>query len=383
MHVNRNLFKIVFLSTSLNFGGAETQLTHLASRLKARDWQVSIISITPPLSFVEELQEIGVSVNSLGITRKNPGAIIKGYLKMVRMLRLLRPHILHCHMVHANLLGRTARLSCNAPVLISTVHNIYEGGRIREIAYRITDPLTDLTTFVSGAAAERYVGIGAVSKNKPWVVVPNGVDMNEFIPNPEMRASLRRNLGIDDRFVWLAVGRLEEQKNYPNVIRAFAEVIQGYPNAALLIVGDGNLRSELELLTERLGLNNSIHFLGVRRDVPGLMNAADAHVLSSDWEGMPMVLLEASASGLPIIATDVGGNREIVLDGNSGILVAPRDSDALSNAMRRMISLPVIELRRMGEAGRNQVKQQYDIEHVVDVWEGLYTKLLREKGLIS
>jgi glycosyltransferase involved in cell wall biosynthesis len=374
--------RLAFLTTGLAYGGAETQLVHLATQLKARGWEVCIISITPPMAFVEQLEGSGIWVVSLETTRKHPTALLRAYVKTVRLLRSWRPEILHCHMVHANLLGRATRLLCQTPVLISTAHNIYEGGKLREIAYRLTDPLTDLTTFVSLAGAERYLQIGAVPRHKPGLVIPNGVDTGEFCPNLEARMTLRRNASLDNHFVWLSVGRLEEQKNYTHMLQAFAQVVPEYPDAILLIAGEGPLSLELEVLAKRLGLNERAHFLGIRKDVPELMNAADAYIMSSSWEGMPMVLLEASATELPIVATSVGGNREVVVDNESGFLVPAHNPEALARAMRHTMSLPEAARKRMGEAGRRYVEQHYSLEHVIDRWEDLYTELLQKKGLL-
>jgi len=195
--------------------------------------------------------------------------------------------------------------------------------------------------------------------------------------------SLRRNLSLDNHFVWLAVGRLEEPKDYPTMVRAFAQVITRYPNSILLITGDGQFRRDLEVLAKKLELKQRVRFLGVRKDVPELMNAADAYVMSSAWEGMPMVLLEASATALPIVATDVGGNSEVIKNEESGSLVPARNPKALARVMMQMMSLSEAERKRVGEAGRRYVVEHYELEHVVDVWDNLYRELLSKKGLAS
>jgi glycosyltransferase involved in cell wall biosynthesis len=266
-------------------------------------------------------------------------------------------------------------------VLISTVHNIYEGGRLRELLYRVSDPLTDLTTFISRAAAERYLRIGAVSGQRPWKVIPNGVDTREFNFNAQVRAEMRNELGIDNAFVWLAAGRLEEQKNYPFLLRAFSNAIRGLPESVLLIAGVGPFQKELMKLAGELELDSSVRFLGLREDVHKLMNAADAFVISSSWEGLPMALLEASASELPVIATDVGGNRDVIVAGKSGFLVKPNDIDDLANSMGAMSSLTATQLSEMGRAGRSYIEAHYSMENIVNTWEDVYRGLLEEKHI--
>ena len=380
--------KVLFLITDLAYGGAETQLVLVVARLKIRGWEVKVVSLMPPRAYVEELEDAGISVFSLGIRRKLPDP--RPLWRLVRFIRGWRPHIVHSHMVHANILARVARVFVPVPVLISSARNIDErgrkgSGRLRTFLYRITDPLCDLTTQVSQAGLERYVRIGAVPKHKIRYI-PNGVDIDRFKPNLDARARLRRDLSFGSAgpdFVWLAVGRLDPQKDYPTMLRAFANVVGIHPQARLLIAGDGPLRPSMEKLARKLGLIGQISFLGIRRDVPELMNAADAYVMSSAWEGMPNVLLEASATGLPIVATNVGGNSEIVLDGKTGFLVPPKDPEALAQAMLRLMELPEEERRKMGQAGREHISANFNLGRVVGMWESLYRDLLRRKGVHS
>ena len=284
-------------------------------------------------------------------------------------------------MVHANLLARAARPLARVPVLVCTAHNVNEGARWRELAYRITDPLCDLTTNVGGAAAARYVRVGAVPKTKIRAL-PNGIDTQAFRPDASVRVAERRALGLQDKFVWLAVGRLDEAKDYPTMLQAFSKVVKGFPAALLLVAGAGPLEGEVKHLAVKLGLEKRVRFLGLRRDTSVLMNAADAFILSSAWEGMPLALLEASATGLPVVATAVGGVPEIVVDEKSGFLTPPEDPAALAHAARRIMAMPEEERRRMGEAGRVHVEAHHSLEHVVSLWEGLYKELLSRKGIL-
>ena len=367
---------VMLLTTSLAYGGAETQLVRLAIRLKSRGWEVGVISLMPPKAYVEDLEAVGIPVFSLGIRRKFPDP--RPVLRLARIIREWQPVIVHSHMVHANLLARIVRPLAPFPVLICSAHSIDEGGCLREILYRLTDPLCDLTTQVSQAGLERYVRIGAVPCHKIRYI-PNGVDTERFKPNPEDRFRARKELGVDG-FVWLAVGRFDPPKDYSNMLQAFAHVILNHPESVLLIAGDGPLKKTMENMARELGIEKRVNFLGIRRDIPQLMNAADAYVMSSSWEGMPMVLLEASATGLPIVATDVGGNREVVLDGVTGFLVPPRNPEALAQAMLRMMELSEEKRRELGRAARKHVEENFSLDRVVDMWEALYKELLERKG---
>lgn len=367
---------LVFIITSLAYGGAETQLVQLARRLRSRRWNVRIVSMIPPQAFVEEFEQAGIPVYSLDMRRGVPDP--RALFRLAAILRRERPQVVHSHMVHANLLARMVRPIARVPVLVCTAHNINEGGRLREIAYRLSDPLCDLTTQVSRAGLERSVRVGAVPGHRIRFF-PNGVDAENFRPDPEARRRIRDELEVGDAFAWLAVGRFEKNKDYPNMLRAFAR-LRREREGLLLIAGGGSLRGEAERLAAELGVAASVKFLGIRKDVPGLMNAADAYLMSSAWEGMPIVLLEASATGLPVVATDVGGNGEVVLGGRSGFLVPPGDPEALARAMLRLLEMPPDERGRMGGAGRARVMGEYDMEKVVDKWENLYGELLDRKA---
>ena len=365
--------KVLFVSTSLAYGGAETQVVRLASQLKARGWDIKVISLTPPVAYIEELEAANIPTYSLMIQRKLPDP--RPIFRLARLIRIWRPDIVHSHMVHANLLARVVRPIAPIPVLINTAHNTNEGGRFRELLYRLTDSLCDLTTQVSRAGLERYVEINAVPRHKIRFI-PNGVDADRFRFDPHSRSHIREDLGVQKAFVWLAVGRLSPQKDYPSMLQAFASVAQELPEALLLIVGDGPLRQVLEELARNLGLKDRMRFMGTGCDVPGLMKAADGYLMSSAWEGMPIVLLEASSTGIPIVATDVGGNSEVVLDNETGFLVPPNDPGALAAAMVRIMDRPEVARRIMGEAGRRHIEENYTLDRVTDLWEALYNELL-------
>jgi len=369
-------WQILFLITGLAYGGAETQLVNLATKLKCRGWDVRVVSMLPPQAFVEELKNAHIPLATLNMRRgvADPRAIFR----LLKILREWKPDIVHSHMVHANLLARVVRIFCKIPVLISTAHSIDEGGRWREVAYRLTDPLADLITNVSRAAVERYIRVGAAPKNKIRFM-PNGIDTAKFKPNKAAGQRLRNELGVDNYFVWLAVGRFEEAKDYPNMLRAFSMIVSKKSNVVLLLVGRGSLLEEVKKLAGALGMKDNVRFLGVRQDVPDLMNAADAFVLSSRWEGFGLVLVEAMSCQLPVVATDSGGPREILNGGKLGHLVPPGDSEALAAAMMKMMSLPEAERQAMGRAGRAYIEANYSLEHVVDQWEVLYKELLTKR----
>lgn len=370
--------KIDFLITDLAFGGAELLVVRLAAGLQARGWQVRVISMMPPQAFEEELRSAGIMVESLEMKKgiPNPAALFK----LLRLLRSRRPDVVHSHMFHANLLARISRKPAGVPVLISTIHNMYEGRRWRELANRYTATLSDVTTIISRKSGERMVRVGAISRER-LKVIPNGVDTVRYSRSEAARKELRGQLDdARDSFVWLAVGRFAEAKDHANMIRAYQRTRQARGDTLLLLVGEGGLRKQAEDLAEGLGLSGQVRFLGVRNDIPALMSAADAYLMSSSWEGMPLVLLEAASCRLPVVATDVGGNSEVVADGTTGFLVPPKDPEKLAAAMLRLMELTDGERQYMGLAGRKYVEEHYSLDRMTDRWEELYYELINSKG---
>ena len=371
--------RILFLSTSMGMGGADSQLLSAAHGMRSRGHEVRIVSLTQLGPMGLEAQRAGIPTESLDMRRGVPDP--RGLVRLVRLVRAWRPDVLHSHMVHANLMARVLRVITPVPVMVSTIHNIYEGGRLRMAAYRLTNALVDHVTIVSQAAADRFVRDRIVPKSL-LTVIPNGVDTEQFRRIPrELGHSLRQSLGLEQEFVWLAVGRFEIAKDYPNMLRGFSRVRERFPHAILLLVGRGSLQSETERLAQSLDLGSGVRFLGVRDDVVQVMSAADGYVMSSAWEGMPMVLLEAAAAGLPIVTTRVGGNHEVVRDGESGFVVPPRDHEALGRAMLQLMELSETERRSMGDRGREIIRAHYGLNRVVERWEELYRDVLARKGL--
>jgi glycosyltransferase involved in cell wall biosynthesis len=369
--------RILFLSTSMGMGGADSQLLVAAQDLQSRGHEILVISLTPLGPMGLRARASGIATESLEMRRSIPDP--RGLARLIRISRAWQPNVLHSHMVHANLMARALQLVSPVPALISTIHNIYEGNALLMAGYRLTNGLVDRMTIISEAAAERFIREriipGALLR-----VVPNGVDPELYRQPAEVRSGLRRALGLGEAFVWLAVGRFETAKDYPNMLRAFASALEREPGAILLLAGRGSLQGETESLARELGVGSAVRFLGVRDDVAALVSAADGYLMSSAWEGMPMVLLEAAAGGLPVVTTRVGGTAEVVLDGESGYLAPPGDSPALASAMLRLMNLSQAERRALGERGREHIRTKYGLHRVVERWEELYREVLAEKA---
>jgi glycosyltransferase involved in cell wall biosynthesis len=293
-----------------------------------------------------------------------------------------RPHVVHSHLPHAAWLSRWSRLTkpsqmtaekeFPAQVFIDTLHTSRTGGLARQFGYRSSDWLADSVTAVSQSVADAHLAAGMVDPRKLFVV-PNGVDVEDFRPDERARIAVRQELGLKDEFLWLAAGRLEPVKDYPTLLHAFANVPD---HARLLIAGSGSQQSELCRLTARLGLERRVRFLGFQQDIKPWMRAADAYVLSSRWEGLPVGLMEAGACALPSVATDVPGSREVIVRGRTGRLAPSVSPVALARTMTAMVHISPHERRTMGNLARLHVTQSFSLEAMLDRWEKHYRRLL-------
>jgi glycosyltransferase involved in cell wall biosynthesis len=363
--------RIVYMLASLGVGGAEKQVLALAQRMAERGHTIMLVTLLPQAKeeWPTELPVIRLDLH------KNPSSLIAVLGRARLALRELKPDVVHSHSFHANMIARLVCPFTGRPAVISTIHNVYEGGSLRMLAYRITDGLCMHTTAVSQAAAERFVRLKAVRAEKCSVVL-NAINMGEFTPDAARRQSVRKSLSADDDFVWLAAGRITAAKDYPNLLHAFARVLKVEPNTFLWIAGQGSDGEEARLrkLASELNVNRQILWLGLRRDLPALLDAADGFVSSSAWEGMPLAIAEAMAMEKPVAASDVGGVGELV--GEAGSLVPACNSEALADAMLKLMHKADAERRALGQIARVRIKSGFNIESREHEWEQLYRSLL-------
>jgi glycosyltransferase involved in cell wall biosynthesis len=283
-------------------------------------------------------------------------------------------------MFHSSILARMAQVLFGTPA-ICTIHNEIEcsdrksSGRIREAVYRITDAACRRTTAVSERVKQRYIREHIVPSHRIEVIV-NGVDVSRFRPCLQQRERIRSEQGWGNSFVWLAVGRLELAKDYPTLIHAFRRVHEVSPSTRLVIAGEGRCRREIEQLVAQFSLSDAVSLLGLRDDVPELMNACDAFVMGSAREGGPLVVLEAGAAGKPVVATIVGVVPEAVIHGTTGFLVPPGDARALADAMNEVRQLGPESIRQMGEDARLRVTERYSLDSVHQRYASLYEQVL-------
>jgi glycosyltransferase involved in cell wall biosynthesis len=357
-------------------GGADRQILYLAEALLAQDYEVRLVSMTPIEEMGRQALAGGLPIVSLNM---RPGrADWRAFQQLVTLLRTWQPHVLTSFMYHANLLGRVAGKWAGVPLIVSSIRSERNGSAVRDWLMRLTNWIDHSSSTNSRQVADSLRKRGVLSGQKLGVI-PNGVDVSALAASAGERLRVRDELGLGPtEFLWLAIGRLFEQKDYPGLLQAF-QPLAGAP-ARLAIAGRGVLLDQLQRQAKQLAIESRVRFLGVRHDIAALLGAADGFVLSSAWEGMPNVVMEALAAGTPVVATRVGGVPELVEPGKSGFLVPPRDPIALSQAMRQLMSLPVEQRRQMGLSGRDHIAANYSMRAMADRWIALFAELLLTKG---
>jgi glycosyltransferase involved in cell wall biosynthesis len=363
--------RVCFVTSGVGRGGAEKQMFLAAAALDSRGHSVTIVSILPNDRAGAELRP-KIPIVSLNAARTTPVATI--LWRFHRTLSALTPEVLVGFNYPGTMLARAAGLLRDVPVVISSIRTERQGGMARRLALRLTDRLSNVTTTNSSAVAHQLVEAGLV-KSSRIRIVRNGIDIDAVTPAlTRGSADIRRNLGVPrDAFLWVAAGRLEPPKDYPNLIAAMCQLQHG-DSAALVIVGDGPLRPTLERMIDAAGLRARVRLAGFRNDVPACLAEADGVVLSSAWEGMPNVVLEALAVAVPVVCTDVGGIRELVEDRISGFIVPPGHSGALSSAMDELMKRSVEERSEMGNAGRVHVLNTFSSAAAGSTWSSLVSE---------
>jgi glycosyltransferase involved in cell wall biosynthesis len=365
---------VVFLITGLNRGGAETQIVRLAVALRRRGWPVRVLTLLRPTQFEVDLARGGVPLDTVVMERTARGgaAALAG---VVRRLGADRPAAVVSFLFHANLAARLTAGLRGVPV-VTSIRNERFGPPWREWAIRLTNGLSQSVVVNARATADRLAGAGVLPASKVRVI-PNGIRVPNAPAPPERRAAVRRDLGVADaEFLWLAAGRLEPQKGFADLVRAFDDVRAQQSAARLRVAGRGGEEGNLSRLIRDLGLDTHVGLLGLRSDVPDLLAAADAFVLSSHHEGMPNVVMEALAAGVPTVATKVGAVEDLVEDGRSGFLTPPHDPVRLAETMSRLMGTPAPGRARMGAAGRAHIARSFSVEASVDEWADLLASVV-------
>jgi len=369
--------KLVHLITELSNGGAQSALLRLLRGLdRTRFTPVVACLYNGDGEVARQIRALEIPVIDLGMQHKWQ---VGAFTRLYRLLRREKPAILHTWMFHANLAGRIIGRLAGIPHLVTARRNVEIGGAHREWLTRWTAFLDERVIAVCELARQAEINNAGAAPEKV-ITIYNGVDPAEFDCDGEAtRNRGRRQWNIPDEALLIGtVGRLHPQKGFADLLTALPDLCNTFPQVKLLLIGDGELRAALEAQATTLGIGERVIFAGLRTDVPALLCALDLFVLPSLWEGLPNVILEAMASGLPVIATAVGGTPEVVIQEETGILTPPGDTTALADAIARLLSDPALR-SRMGKQGRARVLHHFSIRQAVQRTVTLYDELLVAK----
>jgi glycosyltransferase involved in cell wall biosynthesis len=379
-HDHPRKLRLVHVYFHLEVGGIETLLVNLLPRIDRQRFETQLICTRRPGRMAQRLLQTEIPIHVCRCHTKIPMSL--AMLPLAGLLRRLEADIVHAHAEVPSQFATLAARSAGAPILIANYHSTNLFPYRRQIRReRRQSVFRDATVHVSQSVQRDYVErVDPIKKN--GVVIHNGIDVARFAASPGARRldELRRELKLEGRRpVFLKVARLQRVKAHRDLLRAFARVRAEFPQAVLLLVGEGRRRSSVEEAIRELELGDSVRLLGLRSDVRDLYYLADMHLVSSIKEGFSLVLLEAMAAGLPQVVTDVGSNREAVGDSGAALFAPPGDPGTFSHAMLRVLNDPELS-QSMSAAARRRV-EQYSVERQVQEIEQLYTELASRKGL--
>lgn len=363
--------QITHVVENLNRGGLERVVIELVRAQREAGHHCRVICLFEPGTLAPELVESGVEVHACG---KRTGPDLLALSRMRRLLARGEPGVLHGHNATAHYHAVLAAAGLGFRRIVSTRHSMAGPDRDcrRERLYRRAARFTDAVVAVCDAARVQLAEHG-VRPRKALLAIPNGVRVDRYAArHDEAREQLLAKLGLPAGSRLLgSVGRLHPAKDQGTLLRAFHQVHRALPGTALVLVGEGAERPRLEALAGELGLRHAVRLLGDRGDVPQLLQAMDLFLLSSATEGYSVALLEACAAGLPIVATRVGGNGEIVADGYNGRLVPARDAGALAAAALALLCKPE-RAAAMGARGREWALAEASFRTMAQRYEQVY-----------
>lgn len=366
------VIKVIHIVFSLEYGGLERIAIELAKHLNSGRYNVSICCLDTLGELTAEARANGIEVF---LVKRRPGPDFTLPIRLAHILRKRKADVVHTHNMGPLLYGTLGARLAGVPVVINTRH-----GRAPKRTNAYIWKANDAIIAISQDARDEIVKWNHIRLDKLKVIY-NGID-NDRYSSEKTGDTIRQNLNIESgAMVVGTVARLSEEKDQFTLLDAFAKVISELQNVYLVIAGDGPLRKDLESHASDLGISQRVRFLGFRDDISSILRILDLFVLSSTSEGISLTLLEAMAAGLPIVATKVGGNPEVVIDGTTGFLVAPKKPAEMAEAIYNLLSDKKLA-REMGDAGKKRVEEKFSLERMAKEYKEVYEECLARKGVV-
>lgn len=373
---NKTSLKIAHVLDSLQIGGMERFVTDLAKKQKAAGHEVKIFTVSDGGPFAQELNAAGIPID---IYEKTPGFDLRFLIHLMRRFKDGRFDVIHTHNPYANTYGVLAGRMAGVRRILNTRHGMgnFPFDRRREALFKWVSQWIDYVVFVCLKAQDSFQECKIVHPDKSRVVY-NGIDLSRYEKlNQNDYEDVRRELGLSatDRIIG-CVARLNPAKDLGTLLSALPTVLEEFPDAHVVLVGGGGLFNDLTQLARRLNIEKNVHLLGERSDIPRLLTAMDLFVLPSVTEGMALTLIEAMAAGRPIIATNVGGNPEVVIDQFTGVIIEPGQPDILASEIKQYFRYPSLGMT-YGENARKRAFSAFSIDQMKDSYMELYQSGIR------
>jgi len=364
--------KLMQITHDLAIGGLQQVVVNLCRSIDRKRFDVSVLCLRALGEFVPEVEALGIKVYL--IPQKKHGTDYFSFLKVAKILRQGKIDVIHTHNTQPFVDGTLGALLSGVKTIVHTDHARDFPDKFR---YMLAEHLMSYFAYrIVGVSDHTSANLIRYEKIFPRKVmtIENGIDGSRFEIEID-REKKRRELGISNNGPIIGLGvRLVEQKGITYLLQAMPQVIKSFPGITLVIAGDGYLKSALQHEAIKLGIRKNVLFLGVRLDIPELVKLFDIYVLPSQWEGMPMALLEAMAAGCPIIATNVGGVSKVITDGQNGILVPFASVERLAEVIIKLLSDDNLRNRFL-HAGLNRFNEEFSATKMTRNYERLYQRL--------
>lgn len=368
-------YRVLHVIDSLDLGGAQVVLENLIKHGDQARFEFEIAAMHGRGKMWDRLAALGVPMRSLSFHARVPLYVPRLAWRCVTR----RYDVVHTHLLAANVIAKPVAALCGVRVRINHDHcndKLTDPRRWALRADTMTNRFSTHVVAVSESTRDFLVQREGVPASRV-TTIHNGIDLGVYRPHPELRAAARQKFGLPaDAFVVAGVGRLTHQKNFPLFLDVAAEVAKAHPQAVFAIVGTGEDEATLRAQAERPGIAGRVKFLGFVGDMPALWPALDCLLLTSRYEGLPITILEAMACGVPIIASNLDGMREILRDGDNAALVPPGEPAPYVAAVRALIEQPSL-VARHADAALATVRAGYSAAGMARAVEGIYQRYLR------
>jgi sugar transferase (PEP-CTERM/EpsH1 system associated) len=361
--------KIMHVLLSLEYGGAEKVAVNLIKKMQKDGFEFSVCVLDKSGGLRDELNG---NIQVECAHRKGMDLTLP--FRLTKVIKEFSPDIIHMHNSTPFLYGVIAARLAGIKKIVVTQHgSITKESKKMQFMLKRISGMINKTVAVSKDIEKYIKDTYKINGNKLELII-NGIDEEIYKKDEGKRKEDRKKLGLEDKFVIGHVARLSPEKDQNTLIEAFSKVAKEIDKARLVIVGDGPLKDSLRLNVKSLKLQDKVLFSGSRSDVQDIMKIFDVFVLSSVREGTPLTLLEAMATELPIVATNVGGNPDVVRNGENGLLVSPGNPDMLAEKIVYLYKNP--ELRdKMGKAGRKRVIEEFGLSKMAERYMKIYREL--------